>query len=1506
MLDRHGILLALCATLLLSAGAHAEAGLVARYDFGEGSGTVVADKSGNGCNGKIAGGQWMKGKGNFALLLDGVKDYVDCGSGKALNLSGSMTVSLWVLPREAAGKPHESYALAKDGYNITLDPNGTVNFKLVTGRTVNDRHEWLSLSSKGRAPRGEWTLVTAVYDQPAKEERIYLNGQLDNVRKHVEQPDIFAVEEHKLLLGCNSHAQPADFFRGMLADVRVYDRPLSGDEIRLLAQSGSAAMTKEMQAVLDVNFRPFPYFVGKNLRVNLDLGGLTALEFKPALSVQYADCADGKVLQSRTLETLAALDKAVVLLPAADVKPGEYEITARLLGLNKEVLASRSFKIPKYPSGSYIGLTRVPEERPVTPPPAELILRNETIECAISPLTGQVTGIRYLPRNVALVEKSADVYLFREKDAPRLSEEQDRVTGYRAGAEGKPGGFELVCTNPGLPDIEMTKAYRMEADRLVKVVYFRATSDRNDGELIFLRSTLRMPQEFYRDGYLYRPMWDGGGWVGRGAVPFVAGNSITDHRPLKDLDAGRFIYVQPKLDIGLAHYKHKVNGHLDNPKGYSVQSSVIEDRGFLDPQGWDAYFTGEVVREGYFLSCESHFMVFQGDARQFHEHDLALPDLAAMARSKVPDWWRKVKSIGGFTYDQLEAGRNGMVLDRSRHVLAGYGPDEYLLSCIGDFMTGDYRTEGSFNVLGRPPKTQMVTADEVRANLSAYRQIDPERLKLSLYTWYSSASDKSTVYMKEHPEWLLRNDMGALLQNGAGETYNYTLNDVTQQQKDFTKQMYANMQKGYRLDFTYKDGDNTEAVNFFPEKNYRHNYHAQIAYRAMKLTAEENGYAHFINGSCFPDYSHGGYFEYGGELDYFDKVDWRIAANVAYVARRYMPPPLISCLLYWTDTARSNRYVMYGTTPHLGMLWADMDTCHSFLTTELAFEEKDAELIVNDAVHPNWWKFETETLESALLKSGKSYILPLINHDAHEKSENIEVRLAGLEINPAAPVYLWQIQPLIPRGYDYTAHIPEKRATVAYQLQVLSADQGALKIAATALRANQPKILLFGQLPAYVYSVNGRRSNLLLCSSRGVTIEGKSEGDSVALSVQNEEPAAELLVLLREGASNAAATVNGEAAPCELLRFGERLFAKVAVPKGTSQVVARATAGNPQVAALESPARDCYKDYALWWYPERQDPTIVADKVDGVACWKLIGPGVLYSPFNRGDFKSVTKGVAFRLNGGQAKGKVLFSFGEYARTIPLDFAGWKEFVIMSDQFDSKPKQVWGASAQFKFEVPDGSVYVSDLRLIPTPPEERVAVQPVRQKAEIPYVNAAPLLDGELNDEIWTKAVKLETPDKQTTYYVAYDDKNLYVAARCLEGIVALPSKPARGSHQCFQPPNVEFYFVPKDIRKIYQFAVTAGGGQANVLYSTLDAPIGEEDWTGTWKAATGFGYNLSWQAEVVIPFSDLGGKPPQKGDIWLGGFFRQGGISTLSGWNYKGGSWRAVDTNYGELLFSGK
>lgn len=55
-----------------------------------------------------------------------------------------------------------------------------------------------------------------------------------------------------------------------------------------------------------------------------------------------------------------------------------------------------------------------------------------------------------------------------------------------------------------------------------------------------------------------------------------------------------------------------------------------------------------------------------------------------------------------------------------------------------------------------------------------------------------------------------------------------------------------------------------------------------------------------------------------------------------------------------------------------------------------------------------------------------------------------------------------------------------------------------------------------------------------------------------------------------------------------------------------------------------------------------------------------------------------------------------------------------------------------------------------------------------------------------------------------------------------------------------------------------------------------------------------------------MPFSDLGVKTPEKGETWLGGFFRQGGPAGSSGWLYAGAQFYQSEKNFGELVFSGK
>src|SRR5690349_13859404 len=78
-------------------------GLVAAYNFNEGSGSTVTDLSGHNLTGTIVGATWSTGgKYGNALSFNGKSSYVDLGNPSALQLTGSMTLEAWV---KAAATP---------------------------------------------------------------------------------------------------------------------------------------------------------------------------------------------------------------------------------------------------------------------------------------------------------------------------------------------------------------------------------------------------------------------------------------------------------------------------------------------------------------------------------------------------------------------------------------------------------------------------------------------------------------------------------------------------------------------------------------------------------------------------------------------------------------------------------------------------------------------------------------------------------------------------------------------------------------------------------------------------------------------------------------------------------------------------------------------------------------------------------------------------------------------------------------------------------------------------------------------------------------------------------------------------------------------------------------------------------------------------------------------------------------------------------------------------------
>src|SRR5438132_3412296 len=94
-------------------------GLVAAYAFSEGSGTTVADTSGNNNNGTISGATWTSaGRFGNALVFNGTSARVTVLDAASLQLTSGMTLEAWVFPTETPTYWRAIVDKTVDGYYL--------------------------------------------------------------------------------------------------------------------------------------------------------------------------------------------------------------------------------------------------------------------------------------------------------------------------------------------------------------------------------------------------------------------------------------------------------------------------------------------------------------------------------------------------------------------------------------------------------------------------------------------------------------------------------------------------------------------------------------------------------------------------------------------------------------------------------------------------------------------------------------------------------------------------------------------------------------------------------------------------------------------------------------------------------------------------------------------------------------------------------------------------------------------------------------------------------------------------------------------------------------------------------------------------------------------------------------------------------------------------------------------------------------------------------------------
>jgi hypothetical protein len=200
----------------------AGAGPVAAYGFGEGSGTAVGDSSGNGNAGTAANASWTTGHTGGALAFNGTSTRVNVPDSSSLDLTTALTLEAWVKPSALNGKwrtvlvktagDHLAYAL------YAAEQNGRPSGHPNTGADP-------FVGGPSALPLNAWTHLATTWDGQVA--RLFVNGNLVATKSVT---GTIAASGGELQIGGNSIW--GEWFAGAIDDVRIYDRALTGAEVR--------------------------------------------------------------------------------------------------------------------------------------------------------------------------------------------------------------------------------------------------------------------------------------------------------------------------------------------------------------------------------------------------------------------------------------------------------------------------------------------------------------------------------------------------------------------------------------------------------------------------------------------------------------------------------------------------------------------------------------------------------------------------------------------------------------------------------------------------------------------------------------------------------------------------------------------------------------------------------------------------------------------------------------------------------------------------------------------------------------------------------------------------------------------------------------------------------------------------------------------------------------------------------------------------------------------------
>jgi len=261
------------------------------------------DSSGYENHGEVSGPLLVPdrfGSPNSAYIFDGIDDYISIAQDLSLNFNNAITVNFWIrvdefFDREAYPISHGNW---ENRWKISIT-NERIRWTIKTDTLVNNGIK--DLDSQSKLQLGKYYNVCAIYDRNRIE--IYFDGELN--AKTTWGGKILSTPIN-LLIGQALPGNSAYNFKGIMDDIRIYNKGLTATQVKELYESATQ----------------IPELYSQNIPQKFELYQNYPNPFNPSTVISWQLAVGSKV----ELNIYNILGKKMTTLVLEEQKPGFHQV----------------------------------------------------------------------------------------------------------------------------------------------------------------------------------------------------------------------------------------------------------------------------------------------------------------------------------------------------------------------------------------------------------------------------------------------------------------------------------------------------------------------------------------------------------------------------------------------------------------------------------------------------------------------------------------------------------------------------------------------------------------------------------------------------------------------------------------------------------------------------------------------------------------------------------------------------------------------------------------------------------------------------------------------------------------------------------------------------------------------------------------------------------------------------------------------------------------------------